>query len=128
MTSVLLDTHVFAWSLNDNAKISGTARDAIASAESVFVSAVSFFEIAQKVRIGKWPEMEPRVGNLDAELAKQGSAAISITADIALLAGRMEWLHRDPFDRMIAATALSGGLALVSADPVFDRLPLRRVW
>jgi PIN domain nuclease of toxin-antitoxin system len=40
----------------------------------------------------------------------------------------MNWSHRDPFDRMIAATALSGGDILISADTTFDSLPLRRVW
>jgi PIN domain nuclease of toxin-antitoxin system len=128
MTSVLLDTHTFAWSLNDDPKITETARDAITGAESVFVSAVSFFEIAQKVRIGKWPDMEPRVSNLEAELVRTGSAAIALTPEIAIIAGRLDWPHRDPFDRMIAATVIAAGLVLVSADPVFDRLPLRRVW
>lgn len=58
MTAVLLDTHAWVWSLDADDRLSAPARTAIAAADSVFVSPITFFEIAQKVRIGKWPEME----------------------------------------------------------------------
>jgi PIN domain nuclease of toxin-antitoxin system len=45
------------------------------------------------------------------------------------VAGSLDWPHRDPFDRLLAATALINGWPLISADPAFDRLTgLRRVW
>ncbi len=72
--------------------------------------------------------MEPFVSNLEFEMELQGSSIAPLTPAIASLAGRLDWPHRNPFDRMLAATALTMGLALVSADPVFDTLPLRRIW
>jgi len=101
---------------------------AIDIAETIYVSPISFYEISQKVRLGKWPEMAPFVSNLEFEMDLQGSSIAPLTPTIASLAGRIDWPHRDPFDRMLAATALTMGLVLVSADTVFDSLPLRRVW
>ena len=40
----------------------------------------------------------------------------------------MEWPHRDPFDRLLAATALIEGLPLVSIDVVFDEIGVERIW
>lgn len=58
----------------------------------------------------------------------RGGAFITLSGSIGLLAGSLDWPHRDPFDRMIAATALAGDYTLISADTVFDTLPVRRVW
>ncbi len=44
----------------------------MAKAETILVSAISFFEIAQKARLGKWPEMEPYVDRLPELLARVG--------------------------------------------------------
>ena len=91
------------------------------------MSPISFFEIAQKVRLGKWPEMEPFVSELPSLLRQQGGLAADLEADVCLEAGIFQWDHRDPFDRLLAATARRYALPLVSADQVFDRL-VQRVW
>ena len=72
MTAVLLDTHVWAWSLNDDTRLSAPARAAIEQADTVLLSPISFFEIAQKVRLNKWPEMAAFVDRLPALLRQQG--------------------------------------------------------
>ena len=64
MTAVLLDTHTWAWSLAGDDRLSKPALAAIEAVDTVLVSPITFFEIAQKVRLGKWPEMEPFVGRL----------------------------------------------------------------
>ncbi len=92
------------------------------------VSAVSVYEVAQKVRLGKWDEMRAFVNQLETEFEVQRAVSIPVTQSIGLRAGLLDWPHRDPFDRMIAATALAGGDILISADTVFDALPIRRVW
>ena len=106
LTTLLLDTHVWAWSLTDDRRISDPARRWIAAADSIVVSAITFFEIAQKVRIGKWPEMAPQVDRLAELLANQGATALPLEPADCLAAGRLDWPHRDPFDRFLAATAL----------------------
>jgi PIN domain nuclease of toxin-antitoxin system len=68
-----------------------------------------------------------------AELGEErGTRIAALTADICL-AATLDWEHRDPFDRIIAATCIVQRLALVSADPAFDGVaypagPLMRIW
>ncbi len=133
MSAVLLDTHIWTWSLIDHTRLSALAARAIEQAEAVFVSPITFFEIGQKVRLGKWPEMNPWVKRLPDLLTEQGARESSLGKDICLLAPTLDWEHRDPFDRMLAASSILLGLPLVSADAVFDQLSqhdgwLPRIW
>ena len=127
LTTLLLDTHVWAWSLSNDPRISGRARERIVEARTILVCAISFFEIAQKVRLGKWPEMAPYVDRLPALLASQQGVTASLEAEDCLLAGAMDWPHRDPFDRFLAASALRRRIPIVSADVVFDAV-VTRIW
>ena len=127
MTSVLLDTHAWTWSLTGDDRLSPRALAAIGDADTVFVSPIIFFEIAQKVRIGKWPEMVAFIDQLPGLLHSQGGVVAALGPSICLEAGMMDWAHRDPFDRLLAATARQGTHLLVSADTVFDGT-VTRVW
>ena len=92
----------------------------IRNADTVLVSPVSFYEIGQKVRLGKWSTMEPYVARLSQHLAADNGRIAELTPEICLAAALLNWTHRDPFDRMLAATALHYRLPLISADAVFD--------
>jgi PIN domain nuclease of toxin-antitoxin system len=127
VTSYLLDTHTWCWSFLRTFVRQKTA-DILLSADALSVSSISFYEVRQKVRIGKWPEMAPYVADLGEILTRQGADAIAITTAIADLAGALEWDHRDPFDRMIAATSITLKLPLISADEAFDQLSARKDW
>ena len=127
VTAVLLDTHAWAWSLAGDARLSSRALIAIEQADTVLVSPISFFEIVQKVRLGKWPEMMPFVDRLAGLLAEQGGVVANFGPAVCLEAGMMDWNHRDPFDRLLAATARQDTLPLVSADTVFDGI-VTRIW
>ena len=127
MSTVLLDTHVWVWTFLRSAKLSARARAANDEAAKRVVSAASFYEISQKVRLGKWPEMAPFVDRLVALAEAQGIEVAGLNAAICLKAGGLDWPHRDPFDRLIAATVLHVGLDLVSADEAFDGV-VPRIW
>jgi PIN domain nuclease of toxin-antitoxin system len=113
--------------LTNDRRISDRARREITEADTILVSAISFFEIAQKVRIGKWPEMAPHLDRMPELLEKQRASAAAVEAADCLLAGAMDWQHRDPFDRLLVATALRRRIPIVSADLVFDGL-VPRIW
>jgi len=125
--AVLLDTHSWAWTLDGHANLSAAARRAIERAETILVSPASFLEIGQKVRAGQWPEMAPYVHQLSILLEEQGGMVAALEPTICIDAAMMDWDHKDPFDRLLAATARYYALPLVSADTVFDgRIP--RIW
>lgn len=130
MTGVLLDTHALAWSLLDDQALSRRAHAAIAQADRVLVCAASLYEIAFKVRRGQWPEMGPYIKTLETRIASDGALLVAMTGDMFQSAGLLDWQHRDPFDRFIAAAVQITGVALVSSDPAFDTVPggLHRIW
>ncbi|MDR2001112.1 MAG: type II toxin-antitoxin system VapC family toxin [Zoogloeaceae bacterium] len=128
MKHILLDTHAWAWAMTGDTRLSTAAIAAMKQAEVVFISAVSLFEIGQKVRLGKWPEMQPLLHRLIALAEEQGGRLIELSPQAGLLAATLEWTHRDPFDRLIGATAITRSLPLVSADPAFDDLANTPKW
>ena len=124
---VLLDTHAWAWSLIKPALLSERAHAAIASGPTL-VSPVSIFEIGQKVRIGRWPEMVPIVRDLPELVHEQGSLLAPLTSEICLDAGLADWPNRDPFDRLLGATARWMGVPLVTRDAVFAEAGVACIW
>ena len=125
----LLDTHAFLWWLSGSSNLSGTARDAIANSENeVFVSAASAWEITTKHRLGRLPQADGVAQDVLWYVAHQGFRQLPISVRDAEYAGRMEWLHRDPFDRMLVAQAIIHDLALVSNERPFDEHGVSRIW
>jgi PIN domain nuclease of toxin-antitoxin system len=86
------------------------------------------WEIASKVRTGKWPEAKPLADRFLEVVADDGFVPLPITLDHAILAGFLPAPHRDPFDRMLAAQAQIEDLSLVTADPVFRGFGTRVLW
>lgn len=123
-----LDTHAWIWSLLRDDLLSARARAAIVGADAVYVSPICFFEIGQTVRLGKWPEMEALAARLPELLREQGGIVAPLTAEICQLASLAEWPHRDPFDRLLAATCRLMDLPLVTRDPAFREMGIPVVW
>jgi PIN domain nuclease of toxin-antitoxin system len=120
---LLLDTHVLVWWLTDAPDLPSSMRGLIASRENtVFVSAASCWEIAIKVRSGKWSEAAGLVPGMTDVLARAGLTPLAVTVSQAERAGLLDAAHKDPFDRLLAAQALEEGLTLVSVDPVFRQI------
>ncbi|MCU1304656.1 MAG: PilT protein domain protein [Candidatus Sulfotelmatobacter sp.] len=125
---ILLDTHVLVWWMEDASRLS---RHAVAILENpdngILVSAVVGWEISIKVGIGK---MKPRslIQRLDRVLEQQSFSELPITLDTAVRSGLLPLHHRDPFDRLLVAQAQSLSVSILSADAVFDRYGVKRLW
>ena len=126
---LLLDTHAFLWWLTDSPRLSEPARQAIADeTNDILVSAASAWEITTKHRLGRLPNAEVVASDVAGIIARQDFDELPITVDHAARAGALPGPHRDPFDRMLIAQALSGNLDLVSSESLFDRYGVRRLW
>jgi PIN domain nuclease of toxin-antitoxin system len=126
---LLLDSHSLLWSLENSPRLSARAAEAVQSADNeVFVSYASLWEISIKISLRKLEVKMPWEETLDrfAETAASSLLAFS-TAHLRQLI-TLPFHHRDPFDRMIVAQALSEGLTIVGSDEAFDAYGVQRVW
>jgi len=112
ISRLLLDTHVFLWWRADSPRLENAARQAIADAEVVFVSAATAWEAAIKASLGRLRIPE----SMEAGVADSGFEKLPITFAHAEAAAALPPLHSDPFDRMLVAQARSEGLVLVTHD------------
>lgn len=125
----LLDTHALVWWLQGDRRISSGARRLLGDARNeIFVSAVTAWEIATKVRIGKLQIDLPFVIDLPGEIVRLGYLSLPISLAHGHRAGRLDAAHRDPFDRMLAAQSLIEDLALVTVDPHFRQFGVTTIW
>ncbi len=126
---LLLDTHALLWWLTDDARLSATAREALAdAANEVFVSAASAWEIATKQRLGKLHGVAPVAQWFDRLLAEDGFVHLPIGHLHALRAGGYGWAHLDPFDRLLTAQAEIEQLPLVTRDAALVEHGCRTFW
>ena len=129
MKPVLLDTNAFAMVLTDDPRLPKGIKDTISNASRASVSSITFYEIGQKVRLGKWDAMAAFAPKLVNIALDDGFDLVSLSASTATEASLLEWSHRDPFDRIIAAVALGEDADLISSDEAFDELKtINRIW
>ena len=127
--ALLLDTHAFLWFIDDDPRLSRSAAERIGDpAERVVVSVVSLWEIVIKLGTGKLTLDRPPAELWPESLAANRFEALRVTAEHVLAVAPLPLYHRDPFDRLLIAQAVVEKLELVSADAIFDRYPVERVW
>jgi PIN domain nuclease of toxin-antitoxin system len=112
---ILLDTHLILWWLANSPSLSEQARGLISAPENtVFVSAVSLWEIWLKESLGKLR----LPADFESKLAEESFENLPLTAAQARHVALLPWRHRDPFDRMLIAQAQAENLTLLTASDV----------
>jgi PIN domain nuclease of toxin-antitoxin system len=126
---ILFDSHALFWFVEGDRKFSSRARAIVETPDAVLIaSAVCAWELANKVRIGKWSEAAQFADGFVDAMRADGFELLPITPEHARVAGFLPGTHRDPFDRMLAAQAQIEGVPLVTADPVFKEFGTRVIW
>lgn len=119
---LLLDTHVLLWSALTPKRIRPDVRTVLEDGENeILASVVSAWEIAIKQSLGKLTLVRPAERWLPDVLAKMAITPLPVSLGAALRVRALPWLHRDPFDRLLAAQALDEGVTVVTHDDVFVR-------
>jgi PIN domain nuclease of toxin-antitoxin system len=128
--SFLLDTHTFLWALSEPQKLSSRVRTILEDpSNDLYVSAVSLFEIATKVRIGKLDCPKRLLDNWAFVLSRLGAKHLPLNGADAVTAGRWDVEHRDPFDRLLGAQAVENKFCLLSRDSAFSEFKgLNLLW
>ena len=128
MTDVLLlDTCALLWLASGDRALSAKARSLIENAPIVYVSPVTAWEIAVKASKGKIQlPISPREW-FDSVVKMYGIDVLKLSADDMLRSAELPWLHKDPADRFIIATALTNGFMVVTADGNFGKYGVKTI-
>ncbi len=114
--SVLLDTSALLWLVTSPEKVSNSARQVLDEPDTeIMVSAASAWEIAIKTRLGRL-DGEQLLSAWSDVLADMTAVELPIDASDAILAGRLPWEHKDPFDRVLVAQAARRNLTIATSD------------
>lgn len=122
--TLLLDTHVVLWWRLDSPRVKRAARESIATADVVWVSAVSGWEVAIKQGLGKLRLADPFASMVKASEFSELPVTLRHAEQLATLAPH----HTDPFDRMLVAQAQVEGATLVTHDRQFAPYGIPIVW
>lgn len=133
---MLLDTHAFLWWIADpdHAKLSSTAKDAIADEQNdIIFSVASGWELAIKASLGRLEVPELKIpkdfGQFIVEQAAENDfEVLSVSLDHAMGVYELPHHHRDPFDRLLIAQALAEGIPLLSKDSEFSSYSVDVIW
>lgn len=122
--TVLLDTHVILWWQTDDARLGDAAREAIATADIVLVSAVSGWEMAIKAALGRLRIQEPFAALLAADDFTELPMTLAHSERLASLPA----VHADPFDRMLVAQALAERATFITHDRTLAPYGMNVIW
>ena len=126
--NALLDTHIVLWWFFEPKRLSRKAHGYLSDGDNrPLVSAATAWEIAIKVSQGKLHAL-PLIIDFAGFITDKGFVELPITIDHAVRAGLLPGHHHDPFDRILIAQAQSLNVPILSADKVFDRYDVKRLW
>lgn len=129
--TVLLDTHALLWYVLADKKLSSAAEAIIAdSANEAFISPASYWEIAIKVNTGKYMLSQSLDSFIQGCQLRYGFRILPIEPRHADRLTSLPYFkdHKDPFDRLLVAQALTESISLVSNDPQLDAYGVSRLW
>lgn len=127
--NLLLDTQALLWFLLDDSRLSEKALANMVDTDGlIFVSPASLWEIAIKIRLGKYALPIPFATFWDEQLLTNDFTLLPISVAHTARVINLPFHHRDPFDRLIIAQSLVQGVPVVSSDDIFDRYGVERVW
>ena len=126
---LLLDTHTLLWFLRDDPSLSASAKTFIEDGQNrKLVSVASCWEIAIKASLGKLELAEPARKLLEREIPENNLEILPITLVHATTVETLPLHHKDPFDRLLIAQALTEQIPVLSVDRNFDLYGIERLW
>jgi PIN domain nuclease of toxin-antitoxin system len=126
---LLLDTQAFLWFALNEPPLSSIARALMADlANDILISPASYWEIAIKIRLGRYTLNVPYELFMQRGIGGNGFVILPIEPKHTAALLVMPLYHRDPFDRLLIAQATVEQIPIVSSDSAFDAYPVTRLW
>ena len=120
---LLLDTHTLLWWFQDDGRLGEKARSLISDpGNDVMASTVSLWEIVVKIRVGK---LRADIGAIERAVVRDGFQRLPITRDHLATLATLPLHHRDPFDHLLIAQAITEDATFVSEDGHAPLYPVR---
>jgi len=126
---VLLNTHAFLWFVLGGPQLSSNARRHIEDpGNEKLVSPASYWEIAIKISVNKYTLSQPYEAFMQKGIADNGFIILPIEPKHTAVLTSLPFYHRDPFDRLIIAQAMTEQIPVISGDAAFAAYPVTRLW
>ncbi len=124
----LLDTHTLIWFLNGEENLSDKSKEAIENPEnSNFISIASIWELAIKISLDKF-KFEKGFKKFLELIDENGFEVIPVSFEHAIRLSRLEFIHRDPFDRLIVVQAMTDNLTVITRDENMTKYEIKTLW
>lgn len=126
--NLLLDTHTLIWFLNGDDKLSEKAKFSIENPKNLkLVSIASIWEIAIKLSLGKirFPKGFKQFLKL---VEENGFEVLPITFEHTIELSTLDFIHRDPFDRLLIAQCKADNFTLISKDDIIKKYDIKLIW
>lgn len=125
---LLLDTHVLIWFLNGDEKLSLKVKESIEDANNTkFVSIASIWEIAIKISLDKFRFPKGFKHFLEI-IEENGFEILPISFEHTMIVSTLEYIHRDPFDRILIAQCKGNNLTIATKDENIQRYNILTIW
>lgn len=129
MNPFLLDAHTFIWWESDLSRLSPRVLTLCRNpANQLVLSVASIWEMQIKIQVGKLRLPRPLADIVRDQLATNRVQVLNVTPKHVFALGQLPPVHKDPFDRILAAQAVVENVPLVSRDPVFAQYPVTVIW
>lgn len=126
---ILLDTCTFLWLAEGDTALSARARDAIVDpSNDVYLSPTSVWEIVIKQALGRLVLKQAAEHYVPEQRELHRVESLPVSEYAALQLGKLPLLHRDPFDRMLAAQSVAEACTIATPDPLIRQYPVSTIW
>jgi len=117
--NLLIDTQSFIWFVENDPRLPVSIRNIMEDSKySLFISIASLWEIVIKSSLGKLP-LQKNIPEMIRDITKNGFIILQIIPQHLITLHGLEYIHRDPFDRIIISQAITENMQVVSSDELF---------
>jgi PIN domain nuclease of toxin-antitoxin system len=126
---LLLDTHTALWLFNEHEKLSNKVKNCLLDeTNTLHISVISAWEVAIKTSLGKLSGFDGGVRMFLSTINQHPINLLTVKPRHVELVESLPFLHRDPFDRLLAATAIAEDMVLLTADPNIHMYAVDWIW